>query len=342
MSAHDPSISGWAFRPGSSERISARLDVSADWIFLTDPDDGLLLTKSAPLDVRLDQAAGAGPRNVYFADGWMFQTEDHQISILMQEPLPSRLLRHFEIFRLRLAAFIFLSLLSAFAAWSLAVPALVTVAVWLTPHAALSQIDKASIKSLDLTVFEESDLSADKQKDQKRVLKQLMLSVDANRPFTLIFREMPGMGANAAALPGGTIIVSDELVTRYGDDPTVIAGVLAHEMGHVVEQHGLKQLYRALTVYALITLVAGDVGPILENVLLEGQTLASLSYSRKHELSADRFAVDLLYKSGFSPEGLQRLFKDVEETDGENSWFATHPSSAERLKQIKEMADHRK
>lgn len=87
------------------------------------------------------------------------------------------------------------------------------------------------------------------------------------------------MGPNAFARPGGTIAIIDELLERF-DDPNVVAAILGHEMAHVSQKHSLAQLYRAGSTYLLITLIAGDPGPLLDTILVEGNALLSLAYSR--------------------------------------------------------------
>ncbi len=333
-------MKGWAFKPGSSERFAAQIDVRDDWIFLIDPVEKTVLSKSEPSQTSLDQAAGGGTRNLYFADGWLFQTEDSRVSLLMQESLSHRLLRLFEQFHPRLIALAVLCMIGSMALWKWAIPAMVTIAVWMTPEPMIRQVDRATLETMDFTMLEASNLSQEQKDAQNAILDDLRHALGTEDSFNLVFRDMPGMGANAAALPGGTIIVSDALVSGYGADPDVIAGVLAHEMGHVVEEHGLRQVYRSLSLYLIIAMMAGDVGPVLEDLLLEGQAFASLSYSRKHELSADRFAVRLLNKSEYDTDGFKRFFADLSDGEEPPAWFSTHPTHSDRIEQIDEMNRH--
>jgi predicted Zn-dependent protease len=142
-------------------------------------------------------------------------------------------------------------------------------------------------------------------------------------------------------LPGGTVVITDQLVRAFkGDD--VVAGVLAHELGHVTGDHGLRQLYRSLGVFVLISLLAGDTGPILEDLLLEGGVLLSLSHSRDHERAADSFGLSLASDAGFEPSGLLKFFEslpDAEET--RSGWMSTHPASGERTQAIRDFLEDR-
>ncbi|MEP2716011.1 M48 family metallopeptidase, partial [Pseudophaeobacter sp.] len=218
---------------------------------------------------------------------------------------------------------------------------LVALAVWMTPDAMVRQIDAATLSSLDLTMARPSQLSAHQQEKQQAILTKLMRHVDLpHRNIDLQFSHIPGAGPNAMALPGGTLILTDTLVQDYGTDPDLIAGVLAHEIGHVAKDHSLKQLYSSLSIYLLIALLAGDIGPVLDSIALEGQTLFNLSFSRRHELEADTYALHLLTKSGYSLAGLERFFTAVSRYDGNSDWLSSHPLSQDRLRNIDQFKEH--
>ena len=333
----DSKIRGRAFAPGSSVFVTAELTATPDTIYLIDPDTNKLLSRVPRNDVRFDAPVGTGPRNVHFPDQWMFQTEDPEVSIILQEPLSSRLLRHFEIFSPRLGLVIAGAIGAIFMVWKWGLPVLVALAVWMTPDSMTRQIDASTLASLDLIMAKDSKLSLDQRANQQKLMQQLLPHVDLpGRDIVLKFRSVPGAGPNAMALPGGTLILTDELVTQFGDDPDLIAGVLAHEIGHVAENHSLKQLYHSLSIYLLIALVAGDVGPILDSIALEGQTVINLSFSRRHELDADSYALHLIDQAGFSNTGLQRFFEAIKSYDGNSDWRSSHPLSRDRIRNIEE------
>ena len=154
------------------------------------------------------------------------------------------------------------------------------------------------------------------------------------RDFKLLFRAMPEAGPNAFALPGGTMVMTDELIREFPSED-VIAGILGHEIGHVVEEHGLRRLYRSLGSYVLIALLAGETGPMLEDILLEGNALMSLSYSRAQESAADEFGLTLSHRAGFDPAGLKVFFERLGMEIGDDvQWMSTHPSHSNRVEAI--------
>lgn len=110
--------------------------------------------------------------------------------------------------------------------------------------------------------------------------------------YTLSFRS--GMPANAFALPGGTIVVTDALVREaqqrpLGDD--AIAGVLAHEIGHVVHRHTTRMLVEQGVLNIGLGLALGDVSGLLST---GSALLTGLHYRRNHEREADCFAIALM------------------------------------------------
>ncbi len=78
----------------------------------------------------------------------------------------------------------------------------------------------------------------------------------------------------------------------------------------------------------------GRTGPILHSVVLEGQALFNLSFSRQHKLDADTYALHLLNKLGYSPEGLGRFFTEMSRYDGSTDWLSSHPLSRARVRNI--------
>ncbi|HEX2209304.1 MAG TPA: M48 family metallopeptidase [Longimicrobium sp.] len=145
---------------------------------------------------------------------------------------------------------------------------------------------------------------------------------------------------NAFALPGGHIYVNRGLIERTSDI-SELAGILAHEIGHVAARHGAQNLERqmrtrsmARVMYQLIL----DREPMLNQEALEvGSALWNAQNSRAAEQEADRLAVNYLVKSGVDPRGMLSLFSALWEeeqavpTSESVSWFSTHPGTAARM-----------
>jgi beta-barrel assembly-enhancing protease len=145
---------------------------------------------------------------------------------------------------------------------------------------------------------------------------------------------------NAFALPGGHIYVNRGLIERTSN-VSELAGILAHEIGHVAARHGAENLQRqmrtrsmASTMYQLIL----GRKPLLDQEALDlGGALWAAQHSRADEAEADQLAVQYLVNTGVDPRGMLSLFSALWEEEQQVagteavSWFSTHPGTAARM-----------
>ena len=135
---------------------------------------------------------------------------------------------------------------------------------------------------------------------------------------------------NAAALPGGQIVVFKEMLTEA--DADALAGVVAHEIAHVRRRHVTQALVRELGIGALIRLFAGGIGA-------NAGQLVALSYTRANEVEADRDSIAALRRAGIDPRATARLFAKLSKEMGEGrggvfdaQFLQSHPVSRERAR----------
>jgi Zn-dependent protease with chaperone function len=126
---------------------------------------------------------------------------------------------------------------------------------------------------------------------------------------------------NAFALPGGTIIVSREMI-ETAESADAIAGVLAHEYGHVIERDPETQLVRALGLSLVVDTFLGNGSSIGEAIGSAAGFLTLMRYSRAAERRADEHAVSLMQLAGIDPSGLVGFFHSVQDQE-----FATEDGS---------------
>ncbi|WP_325168773.1 M48 family metallopeptidase [Paracoccus caeni] len=329
---------GHAYPPLSSRRIPARLVWRDGGMARLQDHDGNLLTDGVPLGI--EQIPG-GPLLVELPGDWQFEAAPGSDVSTLPGPRKGRRLSRAEAWHPRLALVVGLCLFAAFAIWRWGLSVLVAVAMWVTPESVVKVIDAGNMAVIDRTFADDSRTSAARQKEVQAIFARLREQAPPAPwgEYRLLFRDMPAIGPNAFAMPGGTVVVTDQLLERF-DDPDVIAGVLGHELAHVSERHVLAQLYRAGTSYLLVTLIAGDPGPLLQDMLREGNLLLSLSYSRHHEAEADRLGVATATAAGYDGVALARFFEALEEDFGADgpSWLSTHPAHGDRIERIRDMA----
>lgn len=138
---------------------------------------------------------------------------------------------------------------------------------------------------------------------------------------------------NAFALPGGKVFVFDGLLAK-AENPDELAGVLAHELGHLKHRDNMRGLiYNGGTSF-LIGLLFGDITGS-SALIFASRTLVTASHSREQESDADTFAIDVMRKLGRSPKPMGELLVRVTGKEGKAlSMISTHPLSEDRLKRM--------
>lgn len=140
---------------------------------------------------------------------------------------------------------------------------------------------------------------------------------------------------NAFAAPGGHIVIFTGLIAKT-ERPEELAGVLAHEMQHVLKRHATRSLFQNLSTYMLITLFTGGSSNTASLV----NTFATMRYSRIAEAEADDTALKLLQKAQIDPTGMVTFFKIIEKIEKRKkipavlSYISTHPDTAERINHL--------
>lgn len=308
-------------------------------------DDGSVVCRDDLKSVTVSDRVGSIPRRITLHNGSMFETSDNDaVDGLLKAHKADRSgwIAELEQFRPRLIGFVLLVFLLATLIYRYALPALVEVAVLVTPPAVPQWLSSGTLASLDQTMLSASRLSADQQKTIRESFDKIAsFSTRGAANYKLNFRDGGFIGPNAFALPDGTLVITDALVDLAKGDTEMILGVLAHEIGHVEKDHSLRQMYRAAGLAGLIMLIAGDVGSGGEEVLTDGAALLALSYSRGAESEADRISVELMAKAGHDPAAIGRFFKLLEEKLGDKggtSMLSTHPGTPERRQRIDEWA----
>ena len=335
------SLQGYAYLTLSSRRIAARIDAAshdgAIWVRLI-AGDGQELVSARLVDVKIDAALGSTARKLIFDDGTLFATEDHAGFAALDRGTRGARLHAIERFGPHLITFTGVCLVAGYLLWRYGLDTIAVLAVAATPQVIVEQIDVSTLQTIDFVMAEDSMLSTEEQARVRSIYTQLLAALPENernaRNFELLFRAIPAVGPNAFALPGGTMVMTDELIQEFPEED-VIAGILGHEIGHVVEDHGLHRLYRSLGAYVLIALLVGDTGPMLEDILLEGNALLSLSHSRAQESAADEFGLTLSHNAGFDPAGLKVFFRRLSTEIGDDlQWMSTHPNHSNRVEAI--------
>ncbi len=215
-----------------------------------------------------------------------------------------------------------------------AIPALANVLAPLVPQKIQAKLGAELEPMLEKELFKPSRLTDVEKNRIKDKFKQISSLVSDAPPYQLEFRSFK-QGPNAFALPGGKIMMSDELVKLAQSDEAVL-GVLAHELGHHKHHHAMRGIIQSSAVGAIIAVWFGDVSSI---ALAVPATLAQMKYSRDFESEADLFALKLMKTSGISTEPMAALFEKMEKQHGDSKappeWMSSHPITSARIKQFR-------
>jgi predicted Zn-dependent protease len=157
-------------------------------------------------------------------------------------------------------------------------------------------------------------------------------------PYT--FQVVNSNVVNAFALPGGYVYVNRGLIER-ADNASELAGVLAHEVAHVVERHGIENVQRAQNANMGLALVYGvllgrNPGGLEQIGIQAGGSAVFARYGRDAEREADLRGVEYLVRAGYNPQGMVTFFNELlnerqRSPSRLEQWFSTHPLTEERI-----------
>lgn len=291
------------------------------------------------LEVARDEAwvqprIGRTPARIWLREGGLVVTRDIAAAEALLEVPPQSTLAH----RLESHARVLVVALAVIGAAAVfayreAIPWLADRVAAGVPAEAEVSMGTEALTLLDRTMLQPTALPTDRQAALQREFADLREAAGSVAQARLAFRSSKVIGANAFALPGGTVVVTDDLAKELADRE--VAAVLAHELGHVQRRHTLRSLVGASLHAILSFAVVGDAGAISSLAAATPTLLMQSGYSRDFEREADAYAFDLLRRSGRSPrdfaEAMSRLRTKNGGEDSIASYLSTHPSTAERV-----------
>jgi len=190
--------------------------------------------------------------------------------------------------------------------------------------------------------FAPSELDEATRDRLRQKFAQLCIDLPQAHHYRLEFRDSEYIGANAFAMPGGTIVITDDMVEIAETDEEVLA-ILAHEIGHVELRHVMRHVLQDSAVAVAAATLTGDAATLSVAVAGLPAVLAQAEYSRDFETEADDFAFRLLHEHEMSPAAFASVMERIE-TDcgcepGVLDFLSTHPITAERIERARAAAN---
>jgi predicted Zn-dependent protease len=174
-------------------------------------------------------------------------------------------------------------------------------------------------------------------------------SVAAGSPYRFDFHVLRDpQTVNAFALPGGQIFITVGLLRRMRTEAQ-LAGVLGHEIGHVIARHGAQHLAKQQLGQSLVTALSigtydpdrpgsGRAAALLAQA---ANQMVNLRFGRDDELESDRYGFDFIRRAGYDPRGIVELMRILESAGGgrQPEFLSTHPNPGNRVGRLKGMIE---
>ena len=312
------------------QRVDAMtIRVVGDGIDRSDP------TSSLRISPRLARIT----RTIEFSDGARILASDHPLldEWFPQEDRLQRVVDRFERHAHAVAASIVICIVVGIATFTWGVPWMADRIADQVPAGIENRLGEEVLGQLDRYFgFVPSKISRERQDELSARFTQLTVGLPDASQYQLAFRDAATVGPNALAIPGGTIVITDQLTELFDDDREFDA-VIAHEIGHQQHRHALRQTLRSSFVIVIAALFTGDVSSASAIVVGVPTFLLQSHYSRGFEEEADTFAFTTLAAHNTSPAWFAAAMRkldthyDVDDAEGSASYLSSHPSSAERI-----------
>jgi Zn-dependent protease with chaperone function len=244
------------------------------------------------------------------------------------------------------------ALLAAMVTWG--IPAAAERIAMALPDAVDISLGRSIFAAMEKTKVTQQSRLSDERIAEVEAIFRTVLPQHPRIPMRLVIRNMPSVGTNAFALPDGTVLVTDWMVRKALEDKpefgprqtAAMAGVLAHEIGHIEHRHSARALARSSLTAGLSAALFGDFSAVVAGA---PAVLLSARHSRAMETEADTYAMAALQARHLPLAPLASLLDtlgdeddDDEDDDATPYWFATaggylssHPGSHARSARLR-------
>ncbi|OGA25421.1 MAG: hypothetical protein A3I01_02585 [Betaproteobacteria bacterium RIFCSPLOWO2_02_FULL_65_24] len=292
-------------------------------------------------EVRADARVGSARRFLGLPGGAQLQTDDHDaVAALFPQAAPwqARILGLERRWSYALAA---IAILAAFTWWCAVygLPVAARLGAMAVPLTVESKLGEQALYALDKSFCEPSALGEGRRSEVQKQFERVTAGLKDGFLYRLELRSCPRIGPNALALPGGAVVMTDDLV-RLATDDAQLAAVLAHEIGHVRQRHGLRLGLQGAGLAALIAALAGDAVSLTGLAMSLPTVLLQAGYSRGFEREADQYALERMSEIGVPARHFADIMALLSKQGPEAGlrgealdYLSTHPAASERVEE---------
>lgn len=328
-------VQGTAFPPRSSIRYEAELDVSQSNCLSLYVNGDIFSCQQQ--DVEISAPVGNLPIRFIFPSDWMFVAErTDEVSQWLKRNSKSGRADKLE---------------SSIIAWFIGLVVSISVLLggyyyalpWGSEKVAklIPSSISVSLGNKVLEAFENRWLPSELPEKQQEVIRhrvsQHLQQLEAlPYPIEILFRSSD-MGANAFALPGGKVVLLDELIELAENDQQ-LDSIILHELGHVYHRHMMEKLVHSSLISVGVVMLFGESSGIVDNLVSIGVFIISNGHSRMAESEADEYAKQAMIQLYGSSEPMAEMFELFQKQDTVDipSWLSSHPESEQRIKSARE------
>ena len=304
------------------------------------------LELSYPLvELRIEPGLGSARRLLRFPDGATAETtaDDFVTGLQVRQGTGGffRGVHRWETSIKRALAALALLLAVAFGFVRYGLPFLAEKAAFALPATTEELLGRETLVILDRLLLEPTALPVERQRSLRRQFAVMTAGHPEQRGWRLEFRSSEAVGANAFALPSGIVIVTDQLVEiAKGDDG--LAGVLAHEIGHLQRRHALRHLLQNSATALLVATLTGDIASATSLAAAMPTALIDAKFSRDFEREADDAAIAYLKGKGIPVRVYAEMLAQLDAAHWQEREVAPrfgdllgdHPQMLERVKRV--------
>jgi Zn-dependent protease with chaperone function len=221
--------------------------------------------------------------------------------------------------------------------------------VWGVPAAAgllAARVPVSWEERLGQAAVEQITASKKRCVDQERegaigAIVHRLLDSQPKAPYTFRVIVVDDWTVNAFAVPGGQVVLLRGLLER-SRTPEELAGVLAHELQHVLQRHATRLLLQHASTGLLVVAISGDITGAMAYGIESARVLGTLRYSRQLESEADVEGLRMLLAADVDPRGMIAFFETLRATERgaptTTRYLASHPLAADRVETLKRLA----
>ena len=344
--ADKTAFEGWVTHPSLGEEVVRGRIVFVGWRLRFESNR---VTREVPLVQLLIERDEGEEGGIVFSDPdhaeWLIHTQDQEMlehGPLLQQPHTRNQIRELQgakelVRRLKITGAFLAGFALLAVAGSMLMGMMVRSLVARVPAEWEQQLGDGAMADLkgQETFVEDARL----QTNLVRAVAPLMGVVPTNA-LGFKFYIMQSPEPNAFALPGGHVVVTTSLL-ELADRPEQVAGVVAHELAHVIRKHALRKILSSAGPYLLCRVFLGGNSGLMGVLAGSSQLLVCQTFSQEYELEADDVGWQLLLAAHIDPRGLTEMLKKFKAEQERMKLvgrvpqaFSSHPATTKRIRRL--------